>query len=126
MQPSLIEVARDLRTRAEQKTPAFSTNAILSTIFPEVLVTGFEFPSAVNEATLRAHGGPVILYRRGMSAPEQRVAIAHGLAHLIFDGDERCRRPHRSSSWRERRADAFAAELLVPFDELAQLLRFLP
>lgn len=99
----------------------------MSAAFPDVLVTGYELPRGIDEAVSRTAEGAVILYRRGLSTAEQRVAIAHGLAHLIFD-ERSCRTtrtPWRDVA-RERRADTFAAELLVPLDELAPLLRVLP
>jgi Zn-dependent peptidase ImmA (M78 family) len=123
---SLADVASDLRSRAKQTRPAFSTNQIIAMTFPEVLVTGYELPCGIDEAVSRMTRGPVLLYRRSLSTAEQRVAIAHGLAHLIYDDDARCARGRAGSPSRERRADAFAAELLVPLDELAKVLRVMP
>lgn len=126
MPHSLADVASDLRLRAKQNRPAFSTNQIIAMAFPEVLVTGYELPRGVDEAVSRMTRGPVLLYRRGLSTAEQRMAIAHGLAHLIYDDDAPCAGGRAGSPMRERRADAFAAELLVPLDELAKLLRVMP
>jgi Zn-dependent peptidase ImmA (M78 family) len=124
MYSPIVDIASDLRRRAKQAVPAFSTSRLVSTAFPDAIVTGYDLPSGIDEAVSRTKDGIVILYRRGMSTAEQRVAIAHGVAHLLFDDD--CRSGFVGSAARERRADAFAAELLVPLDELAKLLRVLP
>lgn len=126
MSSSLQEVAQRLRQEAEQSQPAFSTSQIIAATFPRVLVTGYDLPSGIDEATSKARGGPVIVYRRGLSSAEQRVAIAHGLAHLIYDDNAPCTRGRAGSPGRERRADAFAAELLVPLEDLARVLRHMP
>lgn len=123
---SLADVASDLRLRAKQTSPAYSTSQIIAMAFPEVLVTGYELPRGIDEAVSRMTRGPVLLYRRGISTADQRVAIAHGLAHLIYDDDAPCVRGRAGSPMRERRADAFAGELLVPLDELAKVLRVMP
>lgn len=122
----MSDVARNLRERARQGNPAFSTNQIIAMAFPEVLVTGCSLPNGIDEAVSRMTNGPVLLYRRGLSTSEQRMAIAHGLAHLIYDDDAPCSRGRSGSPARERRADAFAAELLVPLDELVKVLTVLP
>jgi Zn-dependent peptidase ImmA (M78 family) len=126
MSTSILEVTSSLRTRAKQTKPAFSTSQIIAMTFPDVLVTGYELPQQIDEAVARMTKGPVLLYRRGISTAEQRVAIAHGLAHLIYDDNAPCVRGRAGSPHRERRADAFAAELLVPLDELVRVLRVLP
>jgi Zn-dependent peptidase ImmA (M78 family) len=122
MQGSIADVARDLRQRAQLFRPAFSTKTLVSVACPSALVTGDELPVGVDEAVSRVDEGFVILYRRGLSGPEQRMAIAHGLAHILFDeGRTRC-----SDALRERRADRFSEELLVPLDELTKVLEVLP
>jgi Zn-dependent peptidase ImmA (M78 family) len=126
MTSTLADVACELRSRAKQSAPAFSTSQIIAMAFPEVLVTGYDLPTGIDEAVSRMSRGPVLLYRRGISTAEQRIAIAHGLAHLIFDDDAPCERGRAGTPMRERRADAFAAELLVPLDELAKVLRVMP
>lgn len=123
---SLDDVTRRLRDNAEQNEPAFSTSQIIAVAFPRVLVTGFDLQHGIHEATSRARGGEVILYQRGLSTAEQRVAIAHGLGHLIYDDDAPCNRGRAGSPARERRADAFAAELLVPLGDLAGVLQHMP
>lgn len=123
---SILDVTQDLRTRAKQHSPAFSTSQIIAMTFPDVLVTGYDLPREIEEAVSRMTKGPVLLYRRGLSTAEQRVAIAHGLAHLIYDDNAPCVRGKAGTPARERRADAFAAELLVPLDEIAKVLRVMP
>ena len=118
--PSLAEVAANLRLRSGQIEPAFSTHKIVEVAFPDALVTGRRLPLGVLEAVARTADGPVILYARGLSPAAQRFAIAHALAHLLFDGDDAFRQPGQPANRAvEERADAFAAELLVPLAELA-------
>lgn len=122
MAPSLsllIEVAADLRRRAGQLEPSFSTRAIIEECFPDALVTGRALPPGVLEMVSQTSAGPVIVYRRDLPTAVQRFAIAHALAHLIFDGPETaCRVGFVGDPEAEARADAFAAELLVPLAEL--------
>ncbi len=116
----LVEKAADLRRRANQVEPAFSTRQIIDACFPDVLVTGSQLEPGIDELVSSTPQGPVILYRRGLSTPDQRFAIAHGLAHLIFDGNKGvCRPGYVGDPERESRADLFAAELLVPLGNLA-------
>jgi len=79
----------------------------------------------VHEAVSRTETGVVLIYRRSLTIPEQRVAIAHGVGHLVFDMHQHVTGFVREA-FRERRADAVAAELLVPLDDLAPRLRCLP
>ena len=82
-------------------------------------MTGGILPDDVDEIVSRDVNGPVIIYARRLSPPEQRFAIAHAVAHLIFDGDEACIRPGSAGiPANEERADAFAAELLAPLAAL--------
>ncbi len=75
--------------------------------------------TVVDGAAWRTHRAPhVILYNRRMSTDAQRVAIAHAVAHIIFDGPT-------GSCWaaddaRELRCDRFAEELLVPLSYLRE------
>lgn len=115
----LVEIAADIRTRAGQEQPAFSTRQIIERCFPEVLVTGAHLPDGVDEVFARRESGPVILYKRSLSGPEQRFAIAHAIAHLLFDADGTgasvgC----AGDPAREERADRFAMELLAPLAEI--------
>lgn len=116
---ALARVASWIRELAEQKEPAFSTRQIIEACFPTALVTGGKLPDGVHELVSRRDEGPVIVYSRALSGPQQRFAIAHALAHLIFDGDEASARPGCAGRADcEERADAFAAELLAPLEEL--------
>lgn len=115
----MVEIAAEIRHRSNQTEPAFSTRQIIDECFPDVLVTGSRLAPGIDELVSQTSEGPVILYQRGLSAPDQRFAIAHGLAHLIFDGKEgACRPGYLGDPGREGRADLFASELLVPLLDL--------
>lgn len=121
-QQSIRAVARDLRCRARLDRPPYSTTKLVLTAFPNALVTGDELPDGVDEATSETPEGGVILYRRALPICEQRFAIMHGLAHLIWDaGRVAC-----ADAWHERRADNFAAETLVPLEDLSAVWRVHP
>lgn len=114
-----VEIAAELRCRAGQKSPPFSTTKIIETCFPSTLVTGGPLPLEIHEIVSKHRWGATIVYRRSLSGPEQRFAIAHAIAHLLFDDESACMRPGRAGIVAsEERADAFAAELLVPLDVL--------
>lgn len=121
----IADVARDIRRRAGQHEPKFSTRTIIEACFPEVLVSGARLPSGVDELVSRRRDGIVIAYSRSLSGPEQRFAIAHGLAHVLFDLDtpDVNIAPGRIGDPAvECRADCFAAELLAPLDVLAPFI----
>jgi Zn-dependent peptidase ImmA (M78 family) len=121
LQSMLVEVAADLRQRANQTEPAFSTHHIVEARFPGALVTGRDLPPGIDEAVSETPAGVVILYRRSLPTSSQRFVIAHALAHLLFDGRTGAARPgSRGPRAREERADRFAAELLVPLELLAE------
>lgn len=125
----LERVTKSLRRRAEQVEPSFSTMQIIAACFPGTVVTGRRMRDGIDE-TLRVDQSRdrrvgrghrrehVIVYNRELPAPEQRYAIAHAIAHIIFDGMHHfgC---HLYDPDCELRADRFADELLVPLDELA-------
>jgi Zn-dependent peptidase ImmA (M78 family) len=116
----LVETAADLRMRAGQHEPAYSTRKIIGACFPDVMVTGGTLPDGVDEMVSRRPEGAVIVYSRAISGPAQRFAIAHALAHLLFDDDRARARPGcLGLPFVERRADCFARELLAPLVELA-------
>ncbi len=116
---TLVEIAADLRHKSDQTEPAFSTRRIIETCFPRALVTGRELPVGVDEAVKITPQGAVILYRRGLPTPSQRFVIAHALAHVMFDRVRGgCRPGSAGHAGRERRADSFAAELLIPLSYL--------
>lgn len=116
---TLVEIAADLRRRSDQVEPSYSTRLILEACFPDALVTGARLPAGVDEMVSLRDGSPVIVYKRSLSGPEQRRAIAHAIAHLVFDGAEPGVRPGCAGvDVIEQRADLFAAELLAPLVEL--------
>lgn len=117
----IAEIAANLRHRAGQTEPAFSTRRIIDACFPHTLVTGRHLPPGVDEVVSETPDGAVILYKRGLPTPSQRFVIAHALAHLIFDRVRGgCRPGSVGHTSREDRADRFAAELLVPLSYLRQ------
>lgn len=116
---AIADIAAALRERAGEQEPAFSTRKIIEASFDDVVVTGATLPSGVFGALSRTDDGPVILYAHGIGAAKQRLAIAHELAHFLFDGIEACRSATRPCDpIAESRADLFADELLVPLIEL--------
>lgn len=118
---TLVEIAADLRQRADQTDPAFSTRQIIERCFPHALVTGRNLPPGVDEVVSETPQGIVILYRRGLPTPSQRFVIAHALAHVIFDRVRGgCRPGSVGHASREKRADRFAAELLAPLNVLRE------
>lgn len=122
---ALAAIAESLRRRAEQTEPAFSTRQIIDVCFPGTRVTGRHLPSGVHDMVcvdddaFRSHRAPhVIFYNRRLSSERQRYAIAHAVAHVIFDGSNAiCTHAHTD---RELRCDRFADELLLPLDRLGE------
>lgn len=122
-----VEIAAALRARAGLTKAPYSTSTIIEHCFPDILVTGFRLPAGVDELVTVAREGPVILYSRALPILEQRYAIAHALAHLIFDDKDVCMRVGRAGvAANEQRADDFGAELLAPLTEVAALARLWP
>jgi len=121
----MVEIAAELRLRSRLYSPPFSTTQLVECCFPDALVTGRKLPPGVLEVVSRTERGPVIIYARGLSPTTQRYVIAHALGHLVFD--EGFRRPGEPAVPSvERRADAFADELLVPFEYLAPRVKRYP
>lgn len=115
----LVEIAADLRRRAGELSPAYSTHRIVEVAFPNAVVAGRTLPERILEAVARTPDGPVIVYARRLPTPAQRFVIAHALAHLLFDGRRAFRQPGEPRDPAvEDRADRFADELLVPLSEL--------
>lgn len=118
---TLVEIAADLRHRSSQTEPAYSTRQIIDACFPHALVTGRQLPAGIDEAVSETPQGIVILYRRGLPTSSQRFVIAHALSHIIFDRVRGgCRPGSAGHAARERRADRFAAELLIPLSALRE------
>jgi Zn-dependent peptidase ImmA (M78 family) len=131
----IVSTAARYRRLAKQKKPRYSARALMETCFPDVLVTGRELPRGVHELVVVGEDRTV-MYRKFMPTPHQRVAIVHGVAHLIWDlrsstgeKEQTCHLPswaskvaHADTDARERRAELFAAEYLVPMHELDALM----
>lgn len=121
----LIRVAGKLRRDAGELDPPYSTTRIIEVAFPTCVVMGRHLPRRVDEMVTRTPDGPNIVYRRGMSTAQQRFAIGHGLAHLLFDDHTTsCRIGRAGVHFNEQRADDFSAELLVPMFELRKVARW--
>jgi hypothetical protein len=101
-----------LRSRCGFTRPPFSTQRLVDAVCPSALVTGGDLPRGVHELVEIDRGRPVIHYSRAISSGEQRLAIAHALAHVLYDfaGDGRA----RPCPLAEDRADLFALEVLAP------------
>jgi IrrE N-terminal-like domain len=128
--PALGAIAASLRRRSGQVKPRYSTRQIIESCFPGTIVTGRTLPAvchesvSVDEAAFRSHRAPhVIVYQRALSGPEQRYAIAHAVAHIIFDGKRGC---DTHDAARELRCDRFADELLAPIEELNRFIKVWP
>lgn len=123
----LVKVASGLRRRAKQTQPAFSTRQIIEASFPCVTVTGGSLPEHVDEMLSIRSDGPIIVYKRSLPGPAQRFAIAHAIAHLLFDSPMNSARPgFRGCEQAEQQADLFAAELLAPLELLSALVTLWP
>jgi hypothetical protein len=125
---TITRIAESLRRRSGQSTPYYSTRQIIDACYPGTLVTGRRLPASCHELTVvdehafRSHHAPhAIVYRRDLPIPDQRLAIAHGLAHVIFDGPHGFDCADRNHP-REVRCDRFAAELLVPLIDLPEFV----
>jgi Zn-dependent peptidase ImmA (M78 family) len=115
----LAEKAAELRQRAGLTQPDYSTRAIMDASFDDVVVTGRRLPAGVHEIVALTAEGRIIIYSRDLPVAKQRYAIAHALAHLIFDGsDNMCGPGFAGDPECEARADRFADELLLPLAEL--------
>jgi len=108
-------MAATLRALSDQVEPPFSLSSIIRSVFPTVIVTGRDLPAGVEEVAALTCDGPLIIYRRDLPLGARRFAIAHALAHLLYDADTKGVQPGRPFSVRrEIRADVFALELLAP------------
>ncbi|MGN6105447.1 MAG: ImmA/IrrE family metallo-endopeptidase [Kofleriaceae bacterium] len=125
----LVQIAASLRRRAGQHSLPFSTTMIVAACFEGAAVTGRHLPPDVDEAVTVTEDGPLIVYRRGLPTADQRFAIAHAVAHLLFDLDDEanaCAVGRAGAVDCEDRADRFAAELLAPLSHVAELVRCWP
>jgi Zn-dependent peptidase ImmA (M78 family) len=128
---TLEAIAASLRRRADQLEPAFSTRQIIDSCFPGTVVTGRSLPRGVHDlvcvdaGAFRSHRAPhVIMYARDLPTADQRYAIAHALAHIIFDGGQADCGARNSD--RELRCDRFADALLCPLDRLDEYVCAFP
>lgn len=114
------------RTLAGELTEAFSTRKIVASLFPEATVTGRPLPTGVQVVACIADV-PLIIYAGSLSAPERRFAIGYAVARLLFDGASSAARVGCATDrGADLRAEAFAGELLVPFERLDPLVLFDP
>jgi Zn-dependent peptidase ImmA (M78 family) len=120
---TLVEIAAELRRKAKQTKAPYSTSKIVSTCFPDALVTGYRLPPKVDEIVSSCSEGPTILYSRALPGCEQRYAIAHALAHLMFDKRRACMRVGVAGLPKhELRADFFGAEVIAPLSDIREMV----
>lgn len=120
MKAQVARAAQMMRWRARLLAPSFSIHELVAANYPTALVTGRDLPDGIHEIVTVTDAGPIILYRRGLSTCDQRIAIAHALGHLAFDFDTAGRRiATLADPAVEDRADAFAIELLAPLELVA-------
>lgn len=111
-------------TDAKLTVPSFRTSTIIDALFPEIDVTGEAIEAfakiQVWDEPLPSGKRATITYDEKSLHPTHRFSIAHELAHWLFDFRRGTLRPTVLCGRRggkaiiERRADYFAAELLVP------------
>jgi Zn-dependent peptidase ImmA (M78 family) len=98
---------------------------LVETAVPGILPVRRPMPGGPDGVLLRARGRWLLIVNTdGRMMRQQRFAAAHLLAHLLFEGSEPGqvlhvdRRMLGTTSAVERRADAFAAHLLLPAQAL--------
>jgi Zn-dependent peptidase ImmA (M78 family) len=119
-------VADALRSHAGQVVPPFNAYGIIEARWPTAVITGRELPIGIDEVVSITEDGALIIYGRSLSTAERRFAIAHAMAHLMFDLAGNPRRGVIIEPEREARADRFAQELLVPDRVLMRHLAMWP
>jgi Zn-dependent peptidase ImmA (M78 family) len=117
-------------------SPPFSTSEIFKKLFPMIRVV----PREMSEhAIIEVYDIPTdeiratVAYRENAHHSTHRFSCAHELAHWLFDFDEgrkltnvpACHGGRGEKPVHERRADHFAAELLVPLHVLDGYIDFL-
>lgn len=123
----VVAVAEKLRALSRQVEPPYSIPLLVAEAAPDVVITGRDLPPGIEEIVTVTDDGPLIIYRRGLSTAERRYAIAHALAHLLFDQDsDGVQAGQPFDAMREQRADAFALELLAPHRLLAPRIVYWP
>jgi hypothetical protein len=117
-------VAEDLRKRAGQLEPAFSTERIVDTCFPGAFITGGRLSPKVDGLASHQAEGPLIVYERSLPVPDRRMTIACALSHLLFGDGSGVEVPVAGASATD--ADEFAVELLAPLAEVQKSARLFP
>lgn len=119
-----------IHARLGLTSPPFSTHQIFSTLYPMIKVVPREMQHhATIEVYAQAVDGvaAVVAYREAAHHSTHRFSCSHELAHWIFDFKEgshhttempACFSGRGEKPAHERRADHFAAELLVPLHVL--------
>lgn len=122
-----------VRTRAglHDADPPYSTNQIMSTVFPAIRVEQADLPAGMIEMAERRGRRATLYYSSKVPHTTQRVGIIHGLHHLLVDmkvegGIAECnvnakqleRVGALSQDPVELACDLFAAEVLVPLHRL--------
>lgn len=114
-----ITVAQVLRRMWRLHGPISDMTALLEAAGVFVIEVDFG-DSVVDAATIRGRDGhpPVIVVSIALPFDRKRMTLAHELGHLVMDTDECLASPEEV----ERRATAFAAEFLAPYEEIAAAL----
>ena len=103
--------------------PPYCPRRLMEHLYPDAMVSGAALPLGVDEIVSVWQEGPTLLYQRSLPTAVRRLAIAHGLAHVVLGDFESatahsCHPGIAGAADIERRADDFAAALLVPFPDL--------
>lgn len=131
--PLVLAEAHRLQAAIGFTKPPLSTLELIDGLFPEIEVIGMPTRKHGNIDVYREPQPDgkqaIIVYSEFDHASTQRFSIAHEVGHWIFDCQRGAAIPAEWSCGdrrapAERRANAFAAELLVPLAMLDRLVRF--
>jgi Zn-dependent peptidase ImmA (M78 family) len=112
---NIVAVAEAIRCQAQQTEPPFSLPEILEGLCLNAVVAEHDLPDGIEEIVSVTADGPLVILRRDLVLSERRFAIAHAIAHLVYDLPALTSRSGRiTDEDREIRADWFARELLAP------------
>lgn len=114
------------------RDPPFSVSNIMETLFPEVIVAQRQLDRygeiEVYPEPLPNGKRAIITYHEDSHRSTQRFTVAHELGHWLFDFKRGTETPSEVTCGVrhpvERRADRFAAELLVPLAVLHRHVKF--